>query len=284
MQVAPVWSGPPLGTGLEGAEVRAVEVASDGSIWLGVRDRGLARIEDDSVTRFTTDDGLASNGVTDLLQDSRGRIWVVGPGGYSVYDQQAWTAHSQLGSLTPRIVFSVREVAGTGAIWFAANGGAARLESGNWSVLGESDGLPHRVVHFVVEDPHGVVWLGCRTGLARRTDGNTEVLFPQLNFRSGLVAPDGSMWFGTSEGVLHWDGTQWHRSLEGTITQLGFVTSDGTIWAGTSAQGVFRLGADGWERIDLPPEMRGAEVFDLAEESDGSVWVATSLGVARISP
>ena len=280
-QVAPTWNAPPPEAGIEGAEVRAVEVSTDGSVWLGVQGRGLLRIQGEEVEWMTTEDGLVSNGVADILEDSQGRVWAVGLGGFSVFDGVDWTAHARLGDLVPRVLFSAHEVPETGAMWLAGNPGAAKLQEGVWSSLEQSDGLPHQVVHAVVVGSDGVVWLGCRRGLARYADGAVTVQYPEVNFRSALRGPDGSVWFGTSDGVFRWDGSAWTRSLEGTVVHLRFVAADGTIWAGSAGSGLFRGGPDGWESVPLPEHMSGAEVFDLAEAPDGSIWVATSVGAIR---
>ena len=111
-----------------------------------------------------------------------------------------------------------------------------------------------------------------------------EVQFPGVNFRSALQGPNGVLWFGTSDGIYAWDGSSWTHHLEGTTVYVRLVTAAGVIWAGSAGAGVFRNEEGEWEPVDLPQRLLGAEVFDLAEGPDGSIWVATSAGVGRLSP
>ena len=266
------------------AEVRAIEVAAGGDLWFSVRGQGLARLRSGEISWVTVDDGLASAGVADLLEDRHGRLWAVGLGGFSVFDGDRWRARDGFADLQPRVIFDVYEEPDSDAIWLAASGGAGRLEDGVWTVLRTSDGLPHPVVHAVVVDARGAVWLACRTGLARIEAGVVEVQFPGVNFRSALQGPNGVLWFGTSDGIYAWDGSSWTHHLEGTTVYVRLVTAAGVIWAGSAGAGVFRNEEGEWEPVDLPQRLLGAEVFDLAEGPDGSIWVATSAGVGRLSP
>ncbi len=127
------------------AEVRAIEVAAGGDLWFSVRGQGLARLRSGEISWVTVDDGLASAGVADLLEDRHGRLWAVGLGGFSVFDGDRWRARDGFADLQPRVIFDVYEEPDSDAIWLAASGGAGRLEDGVWTVLRTSDGLPHPV-------------------------------------------------------------------------------------------------------------------------------------------
>jgi ligand-binding sensor domain-containing protein len=281
-QQAAQWHPPPNVEGLTGAEVRAVTVGSDGSVWLGVRDRGLVRIAGEDVEWIDSSGGLVSDGVVSIHEDRTGRLWVGGAGGVSLLDAGRWAPHRSLGGLEPRVVFDVYEQTSTGSIWVAATGGAARHTPDGWQVLGQADGLPHAVVHAVVMDETDAVWFACRTGLARVEQGDATVFFPEVNFRSAAVAPDGTLWFGTSDGIYTWAGSSWGRHREGQATYPVHVDARGTVWAGSSPGNLVRYRDGRWITVPLPVSLDGAEVFDLASEADGSVWVATSKGAARL--
>ncbi len=283
-QASATWHAPPAIVGLSGAEVRAVEVGSDGSVWLAVRSRGLARLRGTDVEWVGTDDGLVSDGVASLHEDGAGRLWAAGLGGFSLLTEGRWVPHRTVGSLQPRVVFDVYEETRTGSIWLATNGGAGRQTVNGWQVLQPSDGLPHAVVHAVVVDRDGVAWLACRRGLARVENEVVSVFFPEVNFRSALVDIDGTVWFGTPQGVYAWDGSSWTRHLEGQAVFPLLLSETGSIWAGALESGLLRYDDNRWSTIGLPENLRGAEIFDLSEGADGSIWVATSAGAARYDP
>ena len=107
--------------------------------------------------------------------------------------------------------------------------------------------------------------------------------WPELNFRAGLIGPDGRPWFGTSDGLLRWTGESWIRELRGVTVFPKMVARDGAVWAGSAASGLLRYAADTWTEIPLPSHLEGSEVFDVVEGLDGTIWIATSSGVGRIA-
>jgi len=68
---------------LEGEKVWALDQTSDGALWIGTRDNGLYRSlsNTNSPTHFTTEQGLASNSVYQILEDGKGRFWMSGANG-----------------------------------------------------------------------------------------------------------------------------------------------------------------------------------------------------------
>lgn len=267
---------------LLGRESRAVAVDRDGVLWVGVVGVGLARVDSAGVTVLEAGDGLASEGVADLLERD-GRLWAVGLGGAAVREGRRWRALPDPGGLGARVAFRVRPTTG-GGVWLATSAGAARLGPGGVTTLTEADGLPHAVVHDVVEEPDGTVWLACRRGLARRRpDGAQEVFFPELNVRAGAQGADGVLWFGTSDGLVGWDGRRWSRQLRGRTVYPRALAS-GALWSGSASSGIFRLDQAGqWIPVPVPKRLEGTEVHDLAEGPGGTVWLATSAGVGVVA-
>ena len=282
LQTSTTWVEAPTPADLAEVEIRSVVVEADGSVWFGVRDRGLAHFDGARVRWVSQSDGLVSTGVSDLLIDRAGDLWASGLGGYSVLREGRWRSSARLGSLAPRVVYSLGEDSRSGAIWMSGNVGAGRLLEGRWQVFDSSAGLPHMVVHAAHSDARGATWFACRTGLARLEGAELEVMFPTTNFRSIVEGPDGRLWFGTSDGVLSWDGTSWTHELRGRPVYPRLVASDGSIWAGSASTGAFRYADGAWAAVELPEAFAGAEVFDLDEGTDGSIWIATAVGALRL--
>lgn len=116
--------------------------------------------------------------------------------------------------------------------------------------------------------------------------------FPDL---SGLdaqcmaEAADGTIWFGTADGITSYDGFDWRRQLAtsngiigGWVTALCSGT-DGTLYAG-GWWGISQFSRGQWTRLIPAPGIRFADVRRLATAPDGTVWAATSWGALQRRP
>jgi ligand-binding sensor domain-containing protein len=264
---------------LQTFEARAIEATADGALWIG-GPGGLARLDGSGLTWITSADGALPEGIADL-QEISGALWATGPGGAAVRGADGWERRDGLGSPAPRVVFGVSPGRYPGEVWFATSSGAIRQGQRPLTLVA-GDGLPHAVVHDVVVDTTGRVWILCRTGLAVLRDGALEVVRTEANFRAGLIGPDGAPWLGTSEGLLRWSDGQWVRELPGVTPYPRLVASDGSVWSGSASSGLLRRAVGSWSAVPLPGH-DGVEVFDVAEAHDGSIWVATATGVVRLA-
>jgi len=125
---------------LEGEKVWALDQTAGGSLWIGTRDNGLYRFADGTLAHFTTEQGLASNSVYQIVEDRKGRFWMSGANGVAVVsiadlerlarDPHAYVAKrffsvSTGGELTP--LYGGTMPAGTmtpdGNVWFPTSTG-----------------------------------------------------------------------------------------------------------------------------------------------------------------
>ena len=97
------------------------------------------------------------------------------------------------------------------------------------------------------------------------------------------LAADTVLWLGTRTGVQRLNTrTFWTRPLalpgpEGSanITAL-FRDAQGDVWVGANGQGVFRWANDAFTQELHTPAVNGG-----VATADGSVWIATSIGLSR---
>ena len=62
--------------GLPGNDISCLYADPDGVLWVGTGGHGLARFQDGKWTRYSTDNGLASNFICYLLEDAAGNLWL----------------------------------------------------------------------------------------------------------------------------------------------------------------------------------------------------------------
>lgn len=84
--------------------VVALHLDADGALWVGTMARGLFRFQDGRFARFSTADGLPDNGISSILEDGEGRLWVGTGGGLVVMDRKELAARA----LRPELPLNLR--------------------------------------------------------------------------------------------------------------------------------------------------------------------------------
>ena len=279
------WTSWTVADGLPAGEVRAIHVRADGVVFAGVRGSGVSAWDGSAWSEAAGPDELAGPGVADITQHD-GMLWAAGPGGYSIRSADGWTSFRDIGGLTTNVVFSATSSADSDsdAIWLGANGFAARHDASGWTHFTEDDGLPHRVVHQAVTGRDGRTWFACRRGLAELFEGEIIVRYPDINFRSIVESDDGTLWFGTSDGVLEHRGDDWTWHQRGMTLLPKVVDGNGGLWAVSEGDGVFHYDGEGWQQFTTTDGLLSNTVFDAGLARDGAVWFGTSTGVSRFVP
>ncbi|MDJ0878635.1 MAG: two-component regulator propeller domain-containing protein [Halieaceae bacterium] len=167
------------------------------------------------------------------------------------------------------------------------------------------DGLSQSVVHTIVQDVQGYIWLGTQEGL-NRWDGNELRLYEHVHndpytvsdnyIWSIMVADDGTLWLGTDAGGLN----RYNREND-TFTHFRHAADDatslsndrvrvvyqdrlGNIWVGTDGGGLNLLNAESrtFQRFQHDPadpnSLPSDSVLAMLEDRDGNFWIGTSGG------
>lgn len=99
---------------------------------------------------------------------------------------------------------------------------------------------------------------------------------------SVLAARDGSWWFGTDEGLFHYDGAHWQAfraaklGLPEARVRALFEDATGQLWVGT-LRGIAVGGAAGWRSL---PELGETAVFAITGDAK-ALWIGSTRGVSR---
>lgn len=86
---------------LRDEKIWALHEDADGGLWIGTRSNGLYRYRNGALSHYTTANGLASNSIYSILEDSRRHMWISGPAGVMLLnrdelDAQATDTHRTL--------------------------------------------------------------------------------------------------------------------------------------------------------------------------------------------
>lgn len=157
--------------------VHAITEDRSGNLWFAVGTDGVHRYDGNSLTHFTTADGLAGNSVNAILQDRRGDMWfathnhgVCRFDGTSFVDVMA-EAGEQLERAETWSLYQDR----AGNIWFPVeNAGVYRHDGTSLTRFSADDGRPTGAIQCLLEDRDGRLWMGGYRGLFR-LDGEAFV-------------------------------------------------------------------------------------------------------------
>ena len=244
-------------------------------------------------TAFLTEDGLAHDLVSSVIQTADGSFWfgTLG-GGISKYDGRSWRTYTVEEGLPGNAIGDLFE-AEDGSLWAAlggpASGGSehrlAKLVGDRWEAVDLPKTLANaNVGHIIGVGGGGICFATRREGILHYdgSDWNTITSKDGLasnNVRCMLRAKDGSVWaayglsrglgFGFSRGraTLGFGATsppdrfdpalgRWTRSQQGGISRLDPKTG---LWTADPALG----------------QLREKSVVAMTQARDGSIWFGT---------
>ncbi|AOH36263.1 ATP-binding protein [Luteimonas sp. JM171] len=243
-------------------------------------------------------DGLPSNQVNDMVEDAQGFLWVATSDGLARYDGTGFQVWQIEHGLSDSFVWSL-DIDSQGRIWLGtalaglmsydprSDAFASAAQSGVPDLEGEQ-------VWTVAVDAEDSVWFGTASnGLYRRhADGRIEHFLPVAGDGRSLpsgsvsaieIAPDGTLWIGTRNGVVRWTGQDFEPLPagllpDGRVNVISFA-ADGTMWAGT-AGGVVQRNPDGSvERLSWGADVERRVTQVLGRDSRGDFWLDIRAGL-----
>ncbi|MDR1380071.1 MAG: response regulator [Tannerella sp.] len=206
---------------LDEASVYAICEDRHGKLWIGNGWGVFVGSKEGMDLKRMDEFGLSY--VYDIMEDSRGLIWVATLGnGVFRYNQATGQVSHYTGidadslSLSSNSVSDITETL-SGNIWFATDrGGICRYnrEQDNFTTFSIEDGLPDNVAYKIIEDKRHNLWFGTNNGLVKfNPDTRSVSVFSdkdglpvhQFNYKSALVGSDGRFYFGGLNGLLSFD-------------------------------------------------------------------------------
>jgi signal transduction histidine kinase/ligand-binding sensor domain-containing protein/CheY-like chemotaxis protein len=148
------------------ARCRTIAEARDGAIWIGTYN-GLYTVRNNSLVRFTSSDGLASDRVKAVLASASGALWIGTPNGLSRYRDGRFETWRKGDGLSTNDIVSLH-LSDDGALWIGTYGGGLnRFFEGRFTNCTTGRGLPDDFIYSIAEDGQGSFWMTSRTGVIR---------------------------------------------------------------------------------------------------------------------
>lgn len=239
-------------------------------------------------TAWTARDGLPSTRIGAIAQDGNGFLWLATSAGLTRFDGKRFELG---GALDDRVRLPIATLALTrdGSVWFAFTTSArvGRLQGRDLAV---HDGLPGPVV-ALMQSRDGTLWAGGDGGLSVYRDHRWE------RIDSGLLGPEtavdalfedrqGNIWIGTSEGVYRrradTGSLDFVRRIPSPIAHKFAQTGAGDVVVNDPQYTLASLTrTDTLER--KVADLGLGRAFHVLHDRQGSLWVATAQGLARIA-
>jgi ligand-binding sensor domain-containing protein/signal transduction histidine kinase len=266
----------------------------EGDLWIGTS-QGIERLRDSAFVTYSAADGLPSESNGPIYIDREGRAWFAPlEGGLH------WLKGEHLGSITDDglahdVIYSIS--GGEDELWVGRRqGGLTHLQFSSNSVATntytKSDGLAQNSVYAVHQARDRSVWAGTLSGGVSELRNGRFTNYTSANGLSSNTvtsiaeAPDGTMWFATPNGLDALSKGQWRAfsvsdGLPSANLNCLLVDSAGILWIGSSSGLAFLSSG----HIEIPrdaPEPLREQIFGIAEDKNGGLWIATSNHVLRV--
>lgn len=254
--------------------VLSLAAGPDGDVWAGTYAEGVLRFRGNKlVAQYDREDGLISNEIRALLPLADGTVWVGSSGGLTrMKDGEMQHFHMEDG-LPGEFVTALHQAA-DGKIWVGTGSGGAVYHNGKIIRLPlEKYDDTHYVFAFYQAPQSADIWLATDRGLMR-FDTTTEKLqlvgrdagLPFDKIFAILAESDQYFWLSSNRGVLRIKQQDALAVAEGQQAKLVryelYGESDGMLSA----------------------QCNGGSNPAAAALKDGSLWFATSHGVAMVEP
>jgi signal transduction histidine kinase/ligand-binding sensor domain-containing protein/DNA-binding response OmpR family regulator/HPt (histidine-containing phosphotransfer) domain-containing protein len=262
---------------------------------------------------WTSQQGLASQAIYQILQTHDGYIWMRTSAGLIRFDGVRFVAMNEaIGSDLVRAIATNADgnllirtssrtmVYRSGA--FSDYLPALPLPDGGIRLIFESKEHPllvgkhdflyspqHDWISAFLQDTKGTVWVGTDREVHSYQDTIVHTV-KNLGSYGGVSAIDQThpqtLWLGTSNGLyqLASDGSALRRvaqkAIQGGVNQI-LEDHQGNLWIGTESSGLVRIRGDQISSFHFAEGLTNDRVLALFEDREGSLWVGTASGLDR---
>lgn len=258
---------------------------------------------------WTVKEGLLQSDIYDILQDSRGYLWIASGGGVSVFNGLSFTHYTKKHGLSGNIVRCLFEDS-KGRIWIGTNSGVCYKDGSGFHSLADS-GYQGSTALCFAETRNGDLLIGTDDGGLNVLTSRQDVFqITRLDESTGLssnsimdiaVDAENRIWLATYGGGLNLVRQEANQYKAGSFNRIkGFnstallsvALSGDELWLGSYDAGAALfsikdlLGGEAEARsvFDARTNSHSNYIWDILVSSDGSVWLASAEeGLQRLS-
>ncbi len=287
-----------------------------GNLWFGTTENGLYKYDGKSFQQLLLADGLISNSISSLLEDSTGKIWIGTDKGLCLYDGKSITyIEIPLPKNQPpntnelyrnsQMIFSMIQ-AKNGVLWIATINGVFTYDGTSFSpfqIKANSGGFlsTNHNVEKILEDKEGNFWFGGRgnEGVYRYDGKSVTQLELEVLYQDGptpkptawawpqLQDKDGTIWFSNWGGAYRYDGKSFRgfTKKDGLRGGVGHIVEDqkGNLWFGGDAgAGLSKYDGATFTIFTKEDGLIHNSIWSILEDKAGNLWIGTrETGLSR---
>jgi ligand-binding sensor domain-containing protein len=189
--------------GLAQNSAYAVYESRDGSVWAGMLNGGVSKLQRGYFTAYTVANGLASNTVSSILETRDGAMWFATPSGLSSFSNGRWRTYTTVEGL-PSLEVNCLFEDSTGTLWSGTSAGLAFFATNRFQIPHESPDVLRKQVVGMAEDKSGRFWIATSDHVLR---------VPRDKLLSGVVQGADVREYGQADGLESTGGVKRSRSV-----------------------------------------------------------------------
>ncbi len=265
-------------------------VDRDGSLWVALDRRGLARYRARGATVSLSPQTLNSDEISALFEDREGNLWIgtLG-GGLTCLSVGNFITYGVTEGLPSELAQAAFQDSG-GTFWVGTTNGLVGLRTDGHAVsYGTDQGLSSPRVTSLAEGENGDLWVGTTGGLDLIHEGRViqnpwHAPPPRFPVGGVLVDRDGAVWVATAAALFrrHHDRLKFIREIPGATVNTMYVDQNGDVLIGTRYEGLARFHGDAMTTLSTKDGLSDANVLSVLRDADGTLWIGTEAGLNRV--
>jgi ligand-binding sensor domain-containing protein len=237
-------------------------------LWLGTYGGGIYKYDKTNPqNNYTVKDGLSSNVIFSIFQDTKQTVWVGTATGLNSYSGNNFTRVDSSFHHSVTYIYEDKN----GELWLCTDIGLATVKNNKIIAKDKSKGFKNTATRFIYEDTEGIFWIGTHgSGLARIKNGKTFYYndhTTQLDKNVWSIAEDknGNLWMPSNSGMYVVDKKE--------LNDLADINS-------RELNPILLSKEDGLKSI----EFNGGFQPSMLKSSTGEFWFPTVKGVVVVNP
>jgi len=224
---------------------------NDSNIWFSTRVEGLVNLRDDKFYTLREDQGLISDNINIIFNDTNENLWVGTNNGLNIINENKIAKlNKSYGLLSDNITFFYED--SLNRIWIGTGNGINIIKGTTNYTITTKNGLISNKIRSIVQDINGFFWIATADGLSKiKFSSETEYTISNFGKNYGLKLNDfntsvlanknGDITWGTNPGILNYRTNHTHSPQKPilNINKCFFTDSPSQMLSFTNKDKVF---------------------------------------------